>query len=119
MSLSNLVTTFKNQAAANNGNITINAASFTSSALIPPVGLDDLLSKSYQLPDGSFLLIDTSGTTIPDPVGDTLTIENAATAILNVEKSNTKVTIIITTNNANDIQFTIQIDLNAWKFATS
>lgn len=119
MSLSNLVTTFKSQAAANNGEITINAASFTDSGLIPPAGLDDLLSKSYQLPDGSFLLIDTSGTSIPEPVGNTLTISNATAAILNVEKANTSVTLIVTANEANEVQFTIQINLSNWKFATS
>jgi LysM repeat protein len=119
MSLSNLVTTFKSQAAANNGEITINAASFTDSGLIPPTGLDDLLSKSYQLPDGSFLLIDTSGTSIPEPVGNTLTISNATAAILNVEKANTSVTLIVTANEANEVQFTIQINLSNWKFATS
>ncbi|WP_336690717.1 MULTISPECIES: LysM peptidoglycan-binding domain-containing protein [unclassified Chryseobacterium] len=119
MSLSNLVTTFKSQAAANSGNITINAASFTDSGLIPPVGLDELLSQSYQLPDGSFLLIDTSGTSIPEPVGNTLTISDATAAILNVEKANTSVTLIITANEADEVQFTIQINLSDWKFATS
>lgn len=119
MSLSKLAATFRGQAAANNNNITINAASFTDSELIPQAGLDDLLSKSYQLPADTFLLIDISGTSIPEPVGNTLTITNATAAILNVEKSNTSVTLIVTANDANEVQFTIQINLANWIFATS
>jgi LysM repeat protein len=119
MSLSKLAATFRSQAAANNSNIIINAASFTDSDLIPQVGLDDLLSKSYKLPADSFLLIDISGTSIPEPVGNTLTITNATAAILNVEKSNTSVTLIVTANDADEVQFTIQINLSNWIFATS
>ncbi|NML68703.1 hypothetical protein HHL23_02665 [Chryseobacterium sp. RP-3-3] len=119
MSLSKLAATFRSQAAANNNNITIDAASFTDSDLIPQAGLDDLLSKSYKLPADSFLLIDTSGTSIPEPVGNTLTISNATAAILNVEKSNTSVTLIVTANDADEVQFTIQINLSNWIFATS
>ncbi|MCT2409154.1 hypothetical protein NZD88_16525 [Chryseobacterium antibioticum] len=119
MSLSKLAATFRSQAAANNNNITINAASFTDSDLIPQAGLDDLLSKSYKLPADSFLLIDTSGTSIPEPVGNTLTISNATAAILNVEKTNTSVTLTVTTNDADEVQFTIQINLSNWVFATS
>jgi hypothetical protein len=40
-------------------------------------------------------------------------------AILNVEKANTSVTLIITANEADEVQFTIQINLSDWKFATS
>ncbi|MFN1215731.1 LysM peptidoglycan-binding domain-containing protein [Chryseobacterium kwangjuense] len=119
MSLSKLAATFRSQAAANNNNITVNAASFTDSDLIPQVGLDDLLSKSYKLPADTFLLIDTSGTSIPEPVGNTLTITNATAAILNVEKSNTSVTLTVTANDADEVQFTIQINLSNWTFATS
>ncbi|MBL1220372.1 hypothetical protein JET18_05950 [Chryseobacterium sp. L7] len=118
MSLSKLAATFRSQAAANNNNITINAASFTDSDLIPQAGLDDLLSKSYKLPADSFLLIDISGTSIPEP-GETLTITNATAAILNVEKTNTSVTLIVTANDADEVQFTIQINLSNWTFATS
>ncbi|PHO00925.1 hypothetical protein CSC82_26285, partial [Rhodobacteraceae bacterium 4F10] len=119
MSLSNLTTTFREQAATNNGNITINAVTFTNSQLTPPEGLDKLLTKGYQLAEGKFLLIDTSSTTIPEPVGNILTIQNAKATILNVDKTNTKVTLIITVNESNDAQFTISIDLNNWKFETS
>jgi hypothetical protein len=119
MSLSNLTDTFRNQAAANNGNITINTATFTSSNLIPPAGLDELLSNSYQLSSGSFLLIDTSNTTIPEPIGKTLTISNANAAVLNVTKTDTLVTLIVTANDADEVAFTIQIDLSNWTFATS
>src|ERR1700750_2941655 len=119
MSLSKLAATFRSQAAANNNNITINAASFTDSDLIPQAGLDDLLSKSYKLPADSFLLIDISGTSIPEPVGNTLTITNATAAKLNVEKTNTSVTLIVTANDADEVQFTIQINLSNWTFATS
>ncbi|NIF06603.1 LysM peptidoglycan-binding domain-containing protein [Chryseobacterium sp. Tr-659] len=119
MSLSKLAATFRSQAAANNNNITINVASFTDSDLIPQVGLNDLLSKSYKLPTDSYLLIDVSGTSIPEPVGNTLTISSATAAILNVEKSNTSVTLIVTANDADEVQFTIQINLSNWIFATS
>ncbi|MET3035923.1 LysM domain-containing protein [Chryseobacterium sp. NRRL B-14859] len=119
MSLSKLAATFRSQADANNNNITINAASFTDSDLIPPAGLNDLLSKSYKLPPDSYLLIDISGTSVPEPVGNTLTISNAAAAVLNVEKGNTSVTLIVTANDADEVQFTIQINLSNWTFSTS
>lgn len=119
MSLSKLAATFRSQAAINNNNIIINAGSFTDSDLIPPVGLDDMLSQNYKLPPNSYLWIDTSGTSIPEPVGNTLTIANAKAAILNVEKSNTAVTLIVTANDADEVQFTIQINLFDWTFATS
>lgn len=119
MSLSKLAATFRNQAAANNNNITINAASFTDSDMIPPVGLDDLLSKSYKLPADSYLLISIPGASIPDPTGNRLTISGATAAILGVEKTNTSVTLTVTANNEDEIQFTIQISLSNWVFATS
>lgn len=119
MSLSKLAATFRSQAAANNNNITINAASFTDSDLISPAGLNDLLSKSYKLPADSYLLINISGTSIPEPVGNTLTISKATAAILGVEKTNTSVTLTFTANNEDEVQFTIQINLSNWVFATS
>jgi uncharacterized protein YegP (UPF0339 family)/LysM repeat protein len=118
MSLSNLVTTFKDQAAANDGNITIDAATFTASGLTPPEGLDELITQSYQLSDGTNLLIDT-GVNIPAPVGNTLTIKGAKTAVFNLDKSNTSVELVIVANASNEVQFTIEIDLSDWKFATT
>ncbi|MGG6231466.1 LysM peptidoglycan-binding domain-containing protein [Tenacibaculum sp. SDUM215027] len=119
MSLSNLAITFRDQAAANNGNITINSATFINSQLTPPEDLDELLSKGYQLPEGTFLLIDTSETTIPDPEGDTLTISEASATVLNVDKTNTEVTLMINADTDGNVQFIIQIDLSDWKFDTS
>ncbi|WP_440067484.1 LysM peptidoglycan-binding domain-containing protein [Tenacibaculum discolor] len=119
MSLSNLTTTFRDQAAANNGNITINAATFSTSQLTPPENLDELLSKGYQLAEGTFLLIDTSETSIPDPAGNTLTISNAKANILNVEKTNTDVILKVVVNEKGEAQFTIQIALSDWTFKTS
>jgi LysM repeat protein len=120
MSLSTLVTTFKSQAAANNGNITIDAATFTSSGLTPPSGLDDLLQKAYHLDSGTSLLIDTSNTSIPDPSGNILTISGAQAAVLNVKDTDTSVGLIITDDGTGNIQFTIQVELlSNWTFATS
>lgn len=119
MSLSHLATTFRNQAAANNGNITINAATFSNALLTPPERLDALLAKGYQLPEGAFLLLDTTETSIPDPIGDTLTIKQAAAAVLQVDKTDTSVTLVVTVNENGAVQFTIQIDLSNWKFSTS
>ncbi|MBQ4819260.1 LysM peptidoglycan-binding domain-containing protein [Aquimarina sp. MMG016] len=119
MSLSNLVTTFRDQAAANDGNITINAATFTDSQLTPPEGLNALLTIGYQLAEDTFLLVDTSGTSIPDPAENTLIIQNATAAVLNVDKTNTEVTLAITANDSGDVEFTIQIELSDWTFKTS
>lgn len=119
MSLSKLANTFKEQAAANDGNITINAASFTDSDLTPPEGLDDSLAKAYQLAEGEFLLVNTSATTIPDPEGDILEIQNANAAVLNVDASNTAVTLTIISDDSGNVEFTLVIDLSDWKFETS
>jgi hypothetical protein len=59
--------------SGNNNNITINAASFTDSDLSLPAGLERSAIKSYKLPADSYLLINISGTSIPEPVGNTLT----------------------------------------------
>jgi hypothetical protein len=64
-------------------------------------------------------LINISGTSIPEPVGNTLTISKATAAILGVEKTNTSVTLTVTANNEDEVQFTIQINLSNWVFATS
>lgn len=119
MSLSQLVNTFKSQAAANNGNITINAATFTESGLTPPEGLDELLQKGYALEAGKFLLLDTSNTTIPDPSGNTLTIVDTQSGVLNVEKANTSGTLVVTDDGSGNVQFTIDIALSDWTFETS
>ncbi|PKH51755.1 hypothetical protein CXF68_14150 [Tenacibaculum sp. Bg11-29] len=118
MSLSNLTEVFKKQAADNSGNITINEKTFTDAGLMSPVDLDVLLTKGYSLEEGVSLLIDTSYTTIPDPVEDILTISNGNTAILNVDKPNTSVLLTITATG-NNIQISIVISLKDWSFSTS
>jgi hypothetical protein len=119
MSLSKLVTTFEEQAAKNSGNITINAASFTESDLIPPSNLDDLLAKGFKLAKDSFLLVDTTIGGIPDPVDNVLTITKGTVNVLNVPEKNTDVTLIITADAEGNVEFTIQVDLSDWTFETS
>jgi len=118
MSLSSLATLFRQQAADNSGNITIDAATFTAADLTPPTGLDTLLANGYQLENGVHLLIDTSNTSIPDPSGNTLTIKNANAGVLNVDKEKTSVTLFISASGTS-VQFTILIQLSNWKFSTS
>jgi len=118
MNLSALATEFRQQAAGNNGNITVNAASFTAAGLIPPAGLDELLQKGYQLADNTSLLINTSTGSIPDPAGDKLIITGKAD-VLNVNAANTSVSFVITADDSNNVQFTILITLSQWKFSTS
>ncbi len=118
MSLQLLADEFKKQAASNAGNITVDAASFTTAGLTTPADLDVLLQKGYQLAAGSKLLIDTSGTTIGEPVGNTLTITGVA-GVLNVKASNTAVSFVITDDGLGNAQFIIVISLISWSFSTS
>jgi hypothetical protein len=118
MSLQPLADEFKQQASQNNGNITVNAASFTKAGLSVPADLDLMLTAGYQLAANSSLLIDTSGTTINDPVGNTLTITGVA-SVLQVEASNTAVSFVVTDDGLGNVQFVIVITLSNWTFATS
>nr|WP_315419906.1 LysM peptidoglycan-binding domain-containing protein [uncultured Pedobacter sp.] len=118
MSLQPLADEFKQQASQNNGNITVNAASFTKAGLSVPADLDVLLTAGYQLAADSSLLIDTSGATINDPVGNTLTITGVA-GVLQVEASNTAVSFVVTDDGQGNVQFVIVITLSNWTFATS
>jgi len=118
MSLSALVTEFRQQAANNNGNITVNAASFTTAGLTPPIDLDDLLQKGYQLAKDTYLLINTTTGAIPDPVGNVLTITGQV-SVLNVSPENTAVTFVITADESGNVQFTILVTLSQWSFSTS
>ncbi|MEL6133375.1 MAG: hypothetical protein AAFR59_08445, partial [Bacteroidota bacterium] len=118
MSLSTLAQNLRKQASENSGLITINQATLTQAGLTPPDGLDASLTGAYQLKDGGNLQVDTSGTTIPDPVGDALTITQAQAAVLNVEQKYTSVTLVFTSSGS-DVQFTILIQLSNWTFATS
>lgn len=118
MSLQPLADEFKQQASQNNGNITVNAASFTKAGLSVPADLDLMLTAGYQLAADSSLLIDTSGTTINDPVGNTLTITGLV-SVLQVEASNTAVSFVITDDGQGNVQFVIVVTLSNWTFATS
>lgn len=118
MSLTALASEFRNQAAGNAGNITVNTASFTAAALTVTAGLDNLIQKGYQLAAGTNLLINTSNTTIPDPVGNTLTIQGTAT-VLNVDAAKTSVSFVITDDGTGNVQFVIVITLSNWVFSTS
>lgn len=118
MSLQTLADEFKQQASQNTGNITVNAASFTKAGLSVPADLDLMLTAGYQLAEGSSLLIDTSGTTINDPVGNTLAITGVV-SVLQVEASNTAVSFVVTDDGQGNVQFVIVITLSNWTFATS
>ena len=118
MSLSSLTKIFQDQAAADSGNITINAKTFTDANLIPPSDLDTLLTDGYNLGAGISLLIDTTGTEIPEPTDNVLIISGVHADVLNVDKANTDVTLTITATS-DDVQFSIVIGLSDWTFSTS
>lgn len=118
MSLSALAAEFRAQATANEGNIKVNTASFTAADLTVTADLDTMLQKGYQLAADSSLLINTTGTTIPDPVGNTLTIQGVA-GVLNVDASKTNVSFVITDDGTGNATFVIVITLSSWTFATS
>ncbi len=122
MDLSKLASVFVDQAAQNQGNITINEASFTAGGVTVPAGIDDLLQKGFALASGVNLLINASEIPVKknnDPPDNSLVIKGKL-SVLGVELDNTGVTFTITgTGTGQDVSFTILVSLSNWKFETS
>lgn len=119
--LNKLVEEFKQQAADNDGNITINKATFDTAGLNVTDQLNDLINVGFTVSNGQ-VLIDVSDTSIPAPDKNSLVITGAKMGeeVLGVAAENTAVTLSVTADENNNAQFTILIDLpESWKFSTS
>lgn len=117
MSLQTLTGVLQQQAGAASGKITVNEDTLKQ-ATLTCTGLDALLTGSYALPAKTFLEVDTTGFIIPNPQGDTLTVQGRV-SVLSLTPANTLATLVFQAGANNTVSLIIRIDLSSWTFATS
>lgn len=120
MSLTTLANIFRTQISSSPGGyITIDSDVLTSAGFIPQNNLDELLAAAFCLQGSANLQITITGQTIPDPVGNTLTVTGTLSmAKIYITEVNTSVTAVFTADGT-AISIVIQTQLINWQFITS
>lgn len=119
MSLTTLADIFRTQAASSEGYITLDSTVLTNAGFLPQDDLDVLLTASFCLENNADFQINTSGHSIPDPVGNTLTITGTISiSKISITEANTSVTAVFT-EAGTTISFVVQTKLINWQFTTS